>query len=57
MAGLRMIDGRRTSALILTVFEEDRLKLRMGAEEADEFLSTVATEADHACLIFIHCSE
>jgi hypothetical protein len=52
-----MIDGHRTSALILAVFQEDGLRLRMGAEEADEFLSTVAHEADHACLIFIHCSE
>jgi hypothetical protein len=31
--------------------------LRMGAEEAHEFLTTVATEADHARLIFIHSSE
>ena len=56
-AGLRMIDGRRASALILAVFEEDGLGLRMGAEEADEFGAAVAAEADHACLIFIHCSE
>jgi hypothetical protein len=31
--------------------------LGVGVEEADEFSTAVPVEADHACLIFIHCSE
>jgi hypothetical protein len=56
-ARLWMIDGRGSGALILTVFKKDGLSVGMGGEEADEFLTTVAAEAEDACLIFIHLSE
>ncbi len=52
-----MIDGRGPTALILTVFQEDGLGHRMGAQEADEFRAAVPVEADDADLIFIHCLE
>jgi hypothetical protein len=52
-----VVDGRWTASLILTVFEEDGVGLGVGGEEADEFLTAVAAEADDACLIFIHHSE
>ena len=54
---LGVVDGDGALALILAVFEQDGLGLGMGGEEADEFLTAVAAEADDACLIFIHQSE
>lgn len=56
-AGLRMVDGRRTVALILTMFQENGFGLGMGGEQPDQFGAAVAAEADDPCLIFIHHSE
>ena len=56
-ARLRLIDGLRAAALILTMFQEDGLDVGVVAEEADEFGTAVAAEADDADLIFIHSSE
>jgi hypothetical protein len=56
-AGLGMMNGRGAAALILTVFEKDWFDLGVGSEEADEFLTAIAAEADDACLIFIHRPE
>jgi hypothetical protein len=52
-----MMDGRGAGCRILPVFEEDGFGLGMGVEEANEFSTAVAVEADDACLIFIHYSE
>jgi hypothetical protein len=52
-----MIHWRRAASLILTMFEEDRLSLGMGTEEADEFGTAIAAEADDTRLIFIHHPE
>jgi hypothetical protein len=56
-AGLRMIDGRGTASLILAVFQEDGFGLWMRGQQAEEFGTAVAAEADEADLIFIHRSE
>jgi hypothetical protein len=54
---LGVIDGGRGGALILTVFEDDGLRVGMGVEEAEELGAGVAGEADEADLIFIHRCE
>ena len=56
-AWLRVMDGRGRDGLILTVFEEDWLGVRVSGEEAEEFGAAVAAEANDACLIIIHCYE
>jgi len=52
-----MIDRRRTGILILAVFEQDRLGVRMRTKETDQFLAAIAAKPNHARLIFIHRHE